>query len=395
MITVANSDFGANVLCSSWLQSKRTSHIFRGIQVATIAASLALFATHLLVHEQPFGSCAFSAGLALPAPNPKSTFAAPASTSHRPTAKSCILLYMIGGPPQQDTFDLKPNTSAEIRGEFRPISTVVPGLQICEHLPKLAKVANLYSLIRSMYHDGGLLHAAGVHYNLIGWKNSPRSGQPLLSRRDSPSIGSVLTQLEGRRNPHRSRDLPTAIQLPSWITQDGPGQEWAGQHAGFLGQKYDPLFMDYKGDPPGRLPPDFVPANENVGPRLGQRMNLLHAMDKHSVVGPAKATQAWSDSQREALNVLRSSPDWQAFCIDQETPKTRERYGEHHFGRSCLVARRLVEKGVRLVTVTWPISKEFPHFDTHADNYPTMRKNLQPPTKAFPLCWKICETAAC
>ena len=322
------------------------------------------------------GSCAFSAGLASPVLNPKSTFAAPASTSHRPTAKSCILLYMIGGPPQQDTFDLKPDASAEIRGEFRPISTVVSGLQICEHLPKLAKVANLYSLIRSMHHDGGPFHAHGVHYNLTGWKNSPREGQPLLSRSDSPSIGSVLNQLEGRRNPHRIHDFPTAIQFPSWITQDGPGQEWAGQHAGFLGKKYDPLFMDYKGDPPGNLLPDFVPTNENVGPRFDQRIKLLHAMDKQSVVWPAKVTQALSDRQREALDVLRSSSDWRAFCIDEEKPEIRERYGGHHFGRSCLVARRLVEKGVRLVTVTWPITEEFPHFDTHATNYPTMRNNL-------------------
>ena len=283
---------------------------------------------------------------------------------------------MIGGPPQQDTFDLKPNAPAEVRGEFSPISTVVPGLQISEYLPKMAKIANLYSLIRSVYHDGGSFHAAGVHYNLTGWKNAPRSGQPLLNRRDSPSIGSVLTQLEGQHKSNRTHDLPTAIQLPSWITQDGPGQEWAGQHAGFLGSKYDPLFMDYKGDPPGSLPPEFIPANENVGSRFDRRMNLLHMMDKQSMVQSVKATQAWSDSQHEALKVLRYSPDWQAFCIDEEKPEARERYGDHPFGRSCLVARRLVEKGVRMVTVTWPITKDFPHFDTHADNYPKMRKNL-------------------
>ena len=294
------------------------------------------------------------------------------------TAKSCIMLYMTGGPPQHETFDMKPQADAGIRGEFFPISTTVPGLQICEHLPRLARLTDHYSLIRSVHHDA-TFHAAGVHYNLTGWKHAPRNGQPLLSRRDSPSIGGVLQQLEPASSP-----LPPAVQLPMWITQDGPGQEWAGQHAGFLGPQYDPLVMDYKGSgqvfaasdsPPGTLPEDFVPGSENTGARFERRLKLLRGLDQRLLAERSQDDRS-DHFEQEALGVLRAAPKWQAFCIDDETQATRERFGDHHFGRSCLVARRLVEAGVRLVTVTWPITKELPHFDTHADNFPTMKKNL-------------------
>ena len=288
------------------------------------------------------------------------------------TAKSCIMLYMIGGPPQHETFDMKPEAEDGVRGEFLPTSTTVPGMQICEHLPRLAGLAKHYSLIRSVHHDG-TFHATGVHYNLTGWKHAPRNGQPLLSRLDWPSIGGVLQQLEGGRGK-----LPTAVQLPMWITQDGPGQEWAGQHAGFLGPRYDPMIMDYKGGRPGTLPPDFVPGAENAGLRFERRVDLLRSLDRGAFSSETPAELSVDFFQQEALGVLRSSPKWQAFCIDDEKPATRERFGNHHFGRSCLVARRAVEAGVRLVTVAWPITKEFSHFDTHADNFPTMKKNLPP-----------------
>jgi hypothetical protein len=283
-------------------------------------------------------------------------------------AKACILLYMIGGPPQHDTFDMKMDTADNIRGEFQPISTAVPGFQVCEHLPRLAGLADTYSIIRSVHHDQ-TFHAAGVHYNLTGWQHAPRAGQPFLSRRDSPSIGAVLQQLE-----NRGKELPAAVQLPVYITQDGPGTEWAGQHAGYLGPRYDPLIMDFKGELPGLLPKDFLPGLQNVGERFQRRGTLLKRLDRNRPVSESVRQQA--NSQREAIGVLQSSPKWQAFCIDDEPVKTRQQFGETHFGRSCLVARRLVEAGVRLVTVAWPIRPELSHFDTHAGNFPTMKKNL-------------------
>src|SRR4029077_10761859 len=156
---------------------------------------------------------------------PSNAIAGNTSAGNAGTANACILLYMLGGPPQQETFDLKPNAPGTARSLFAPIATNVPGIEICELLPKLARQAHRLAIIRSTYHGGNaLFHGAGVHYNLTGWPNSPREGEPLLDRRDSPSIGAVLQQLAGEVN-----GLPASIQLPIWITQDGPGREWAGQ----------------------------------------------------------------------------------------------------------------------------------------------------------------------
>ncbi len=174
--------------------------------------------------------------------------AAPRSAATPParpaTAKACILLYMLGGPPQQETFDLKPDAPGSARSLFKPIATNVPGIQICELLPDLARQADRFAIVRSVYHwtlqCGCISRRSGVHYSLTGWPNFPREGEPYLDRRDHPAIGAVINQL--RSTPH---GLPSAVQLPMWITQDGPKREWAGQHAGFLGHKYDPFVMDY------------------------------------------------------------------------------------------------------------------------------------------------------
>lgn len=296
------------------------------------------------------------------------TQAAQAAAPHRPTARSCIVLYMIGGPAQHETFDMKPDAEEGVRGEFAPIATSVPGTQICEYLPRLAKLADRYALIRSVHHDA-TFHGAGVHYNLTGQKHAPRSGQPMLDRRDPPSIGGVVQYFAGDR-----AGLPAAVQLPMWITQDGPGNEWAGQHAGYLGLRHDPLFMDFKGGQPGSLPEAFVPGKGNVGARLERRVELLKLFQRSDFRGEPR----WKFFQQKALDVLLSPADWQAFRIDDEPLPVRERYGEHHFGRSCLVARRLVEAGVRLVTVAWPITKQTPHFDTHANHFPAMKDKLLP-----------------
>src|SRR5437868_4966819 len=204
---------------------------------------------------------------------PRSGAAAPARTG---TAEACILLYMLGGPPQQETFDMKPEAPGGARSLFKPIATSVPGIEICELLPDLARQAERFAIVRSVFHNGNaLFHGAGVHYNLTGWPNVPREGEPFLDRRDYPSIGAVMNQLRGFHH-----GLPASVQLPMWITQDGPGREWAGQHAGFLGRKYDPLVMDYgyfklsmdinaapaQSDlsQPGRLPPGFTLREELV-----------------------------------------------------------------------------------------------------------------------------------
>ncbi len=296
-----------------------------------------------------------------------------AASGVEPSAKACILLYMTGGPAQQETFDMKPDAPEAPRGEFRPISTSVPGTQVCELLPLLARQAHHYAIIRSMHHEQ-TFHGGGSHYNLTGFPHAPRDPTPefYLDRRDCPSIGAVVQQLRGSRH-----GLPAAVQLPWWVGH-GFVERFAGQHAGFLGPQFDPLrvFYDEKQDLPGTLPamyrlPEGIPPQ-----RLSHRLQLLEAIE-HDSTATGKSEQQFAKYQAQALDILNSSGAWRAFSIEDEKPQTIERYGDSKFGRSCLVARRLVEAGVSLVTVAWPGHEN--HFDTHGDHFRSMRVDLLPP----------------
>src|SRR5579872_1241555 len=261
-----------------------------------------------------------------------------ASRAPEATAQACILLYMLGGPPQQETFDMKPEAPGTARSLFRPIATNVPGIEICELLPDLARQADRFAILRSVFHGGNaLFHGAGVHYNLTGWPNFPREGEPLLDRRDYPGMGAVLNHL---REPRQG--LPVTVQLPMWITQDGPGREWAGQHAGFLGRKFDPLVMTYEGDNnlPGTLPPGFS-LREDVGrERLGKRLDLQEVLGGPRIGDGTMLARDWAKYRAQALEVLDSGTAWKAFELDHESPQLRARYGDDRLGRSCLVASR-------------------------------------------------------
>jgi hypothetical protein len=286
-------------------------------------------------------------------------------------AKACILLYMTGGPAQQETWDPKPDAPTGTRGEFKPIATSAAGVQICEHLPKMAKLAHHCAIFRSVWH-GSDTHGVGVHFNLTGLKHTPRrGGEPQLDRKDPPSIGAVMRQLRGDRN-----GLPAAVQLPRPVG-DQNNAMWAGQHAGVLGPKYDPLFLFDEKWLPGDPLPGFGPARDVDGERQKARTGLLASLRKR---GPeAQAEQDFARFQRMALEVLHSERSWRAFKLDDEKPATRERYGNNRFGRSCLVARRLVEAGVALVTVPWPLKQSEQNFDTHNKHFVKMKSSLLPP----------------
>ncbi len=312
------------------------------------------------------------------------------STSNTGKAKSCILLYMLGGPPQQETFDMKPEAPGSARSLFPAIATNVPGIEICGLLPDLARQADRFAIIRSVYHRGNaLFHGAGVHYNLTGFPNIPREGEPFLDRRDYPSIGAVLNQLRGPQH-----GLPASVQLPMWITQDGPGREWAGQNAGFLGRQYDPLVMDYgylklnmdfnnapatgEASLPGALLPGFSLNEELKGRRLGKRLELQRSLSRQQIGDGTSLVRDWTKNQSQAIDVLGSASTWKAFEIEGESPSLRARYGDDRLGRSCLVARRLVEAGVSLVTVI------FGGWDTHSHHLEHTRDWLLPPlNRAF------------
>ncbi len=284
-------------------------------------------------------------------------------------AKALILLYMTGGPAQQETFDPKPNAPEGTRGAFKPTATSVPGVQICEHLPLLAARAHRYAVVRSTWH-GSDTHGVGVHYNLTGLKHAPRSGgEPHADRRDPPCIGAVVRHLRGDRN-----GLPAAVQLPRQVG-DQNNAYWGGQHAGFLGPKYDPLFLHDENWLPGDPLPGLAPSADVTADRQAARADLLGALQAHH---PTTNADDFARFQRQAVDMLRSSAAWKAFRLDDEKPGTVARYGDNRFGRSCLVARRLVEAGVGCVTVPWTFKQSEQNFDTHDKHFPKMKDKLLP-----------------
>ena len=299
---------------------------------------------------------------------------AKANTGSSPDATNCIMLYMTGGPAQQETFDMKPDCDDRFRGEFLPASTNIAGIQICEHLPKLAQVTDKYAIIRSTWHESNT-HGVGVHYNLTGLKHAPRQrGEPQVSRDDPPSIGGALRQLRGDRN-----GLPAAVHLPVRIG-DQNNFRWGGQHAGFLGQQYDPLTLIEESWSPGTLPQSFLPPDGVGVNRLRDRVQLLKGVEKSKAGAESGGTpELYAKARERALSILSSDSVWKAFLIEEEKPQTLEQYGDNKFGRSCLVARRLVERGVSFVTVPWMYLHSTKNFDTHANHFKVMKDLLLPP----------------
>lgn len=334
------------------------------------------FADRLLWQRRAFLQAGAISALGLGLPDLLRARSASPGNKLNGTAKACILLFMTGGPSQHETFDPKPDAPEGTRGEFKPIATSVAGIQISEHLPMMARLAHHCAILRSVWH-GSDTHGVGVHYNLTGLKHAPRrSGEPQLDRKDPPSIGSVMRQLRGDRN-----GLPAAVQLPRPVG-DQNNAMWAGQGAGVLGAKYDPLFLFDEKWLPGDPLPGFGPARDVSDARQKDRSRLLDWLQRQRAA--TEAEQDFARFQQMAFDVLNSGRSWRAFKLDDEKPTTLERYGNNRFGRSCLVARRLVEAGVALVTVPWVFKQSEQNFDTHSKNFVKMKSMLLPPVdRAF------------
>jgi hypothetical protein len=285
-------------------------------------------------------------------------------------ARACLLIFLTGGPAQQETFDPKPDALEAARGEFKPIASSVPGIQICEHLPLLAREAHRYTIVRSLWHESNI-HGVAAHWAMTGL---PHAGgrTAILDRRDLPCVGSVIRQVRGDR-----KGIPAAIQFPLPIgDQNDPF--WAGQHAGVLGSRYDPLFFFDEEWLPGDPVQGFQLSQGVDTPRQEARAQLLEALQRRRAAVSA-TERDYERFQKQALAVGRSGSAWRALRLDGEKAKTVERYGNNRFGRSCLVARRLVEAGVTFVTVTWMYKHLERNFDTHARHFPKMKDNLLPP----------------
>jgi hypothetical protein len=286
-------------------------------------------------------------------------------------AKACIVLFMWGGPAQQDTWDMKPDAPEVYRGEFRPIATTVPGLRICEHLPRLARRAKDLCLIRSMTH-ADVNHTTATHHLLTG---KPAPAGPLSD--DWPNYGAVLAKLGRGRGP-----LPPYVSMMPVVPDGAPRfvEQSHGQGAGWLGPVYNPLRIDADASAADYRVGEFAPHPELPATRLRDREALLQSLDR-----PARGTdeEAMGSHSRRAFELLAAPRVAGAFDLSREPLKTRERYGMNRHGQSVLQARRLVEAGVPVVTVFWPndgITNVSVYWDTHSRNFIDLKTRLCPVT---------------
>jgi hypothetical protein len=285
------------------------------------------------------------------------------------TPRSVILVFLTGAPSHLDMFDLKPDAVAEIRGEFRPTATRVPGLQVCEHLPRLAARADRYALIRSLSHRENN-HLVATHHLLTGHPQPGAFFDKVASRDDWPSYASTLDYLRPR-----SDGIPSGVNLPTFL-MEGP-LTWPGQHAGFLGPRHDPWQITQD---PNR--PDFRVDSLRLAPwlevaRLNDRRALLERVDRQQArLSELAAARRLSDQQRLAYSMLTSGQVARAFEIDREPAAVRDRYGRHAFGQSLLLARRLVQAGVPVVQANMG---RVQNWDTHGENFTRLRSQLLPP----------------
>lgn len=292
-------------------------------------------------------------------------------------AKSCILIFMSGGPPQHETFDPKPDAPLEIRGTFRSIPTSVPGTHFCETLPYTAKMAHRMAVIRSMTTDINS-HSTSGYYMLTGYKHSTKAENMPPDPSDWPSLAAVV----GALNPAQGSPMSSVV-LPEAICNN-PNILWPGQNGGLMGPTWHPHVL--KCDPREAVvnieglsrPPGVSEL------RLSDRTALLQQLDRRfggAVTGAGLVD--FDRMQQRAFDLLHAQKSREAFEMDRESSSLRDCYGRHKFGQSLLLSRRLVEAGVRLVQVNWPREEGDtnignPLWDTHSKNAERVRDVLCP-----------------
>jgi hypothetical protein len=291
------------------------------------------------------------------------------SPGHTATADNCILLFLDGGPSHLDMWDMKPHAPDGIRGEFKPIETSLPGYQIGEHMPRIARHIHRATVVRSMHHTVNNSHGAAVYTALTGHDRGEQGG--LASATDHPHMGAVLAKL--RPTPP---NVLSHVHLP-YITQEGAGNPpQPGFFGGFLGRSYDPLFV--LKDPNAA---DFkVPELQSVipGERLDVRRHLAATLGEKLPPQFSRAEPAeMTTMQGRALDILSSENTQRAFRLTEERDADREHYGRNIYGQSTLLARRLIESGTRLVTISWAPDANAT-WDTHGSNFVSLKNKLLP-----------------
>ena len=290
------------------------------------------------------------------------------------TAKSVLLVYLPGAPSQIDTFDMKPDAPADIRGSFDPIATSTPGTQICEHMPLLAQRTDKFSIVRSME----LTTNAGAHEHatplMLGGIDKRPPGTTLVNtRNDWPCFAAGLEYTRS----HQS-NLPSGVHLPHFITNGAMG--YAGQNGGFLGAAYDPLQVEADPNKP-TFHADALRLVDGLSvSRLASRRDLLQEFDQQRRQLDQLAEQVgYSAQQQRAFRLLTSGKLAQAFDLHREDDRLRDQYGRHNWGQSLLLARRLIQAGIPMVQVNLGPAGVW---DTHKDNFSGLKTRLLPPFDA-------------
>jgi hypothetical protein len=263
------------------------------------------------------------------------------------TAKSCILIYLWGGPPQQDLWDMKPQSPTAMRSLFQPISTRVPGIDVCEHLPNFARHADKVAVVRSLTHDSNV-HEASVYRTLTGRINNtlvvPRNQR---NRLDGPNVGAIVSAFS------QPGVLPASVTIPRPIGHSGV--TYSGTHAGWLGTRHDPMEIAAAAGGSKEKPTHTMALPDDLSnTRLLCRQGLVQTIDQvDRRFDREGACRSIGDYREQAVRMLSSPVAQNAFNLDKEDPRLRDKYGRNEWGESMLLARRLVEAGVRLVTISW------------------------------------------
>jgi hypothetical protein len=256
--------------------------------------------------------------------------------------RNCITIFLVGSPGHLDTWDMKPDAPEEVRGKFKPIRTNVNGVQICEHFPLMSRIMDKVALIRSLHHRTGATHENGQRWMMTGHDFNADSIKPCM--------GSVISRVFGQKS-----ELPANVILPGPIGNTGAGN-LHGQTAAHLGSAHEPFFLN--ADPAQanfRVADLEVPAGQSAS-RLDARQQLLSQLDTLQRRTETRSTQMHESAYERAFRLLTSRRAKDSFDLSKEPDRVRDRYGRNTFGQSCLLARRLIEGGVRFCTVN--------HFDT-------------------------------
>jgi hypothetical protein len=288
------------------------------------------------------------------------------------TAKSVILIFNCGAPSHIDLWDMKPETDSEIRGPFKPIPTNVSGIQVSELMPKLAKQAHRYAIVRSVQHTQ-TNHNTGMYWSIVGRPYPVETTLINPAPSDYPSFGTLagwLAQQDGY-----NRALPPYVITPAPHC-DSTVYITPGQFGGMLGSRYDPLVLNADPNAPNFKVPNLEPARGVTTERLHARQSLLERVDCGLRAVENSAMHGLDSARQKAFSLVTSPEVRQAFDLSQEPAALRDRYGRHTWGQSHLLARRLVEAGARFVTT---VNGQSIVWDTHKDNFNSLKNRLVPP----------------